>query len=460
MSCAFACNGTTNLCEQCDPGTPTMCSGNNMAVHCSSAGVQTTASCNLGCNAMSGDCNQCVPSTNFCSTDGTTSTACKANGTPGTMTSCAYGCQADSTKADAGKCKEIAPSNGLTLSCLTPAPAAGGLDVLADATIDPSAGTITGSGGITIPTGSFSTHAQTSGPTIGVFHLTHLTIAAGKTLTVQGGAAKNAIAFVVDGDVTIDGTLDASAALATPGPGASTTQVGGMGTGAGATKAGSGGGGFATAGGAGGGSTGTPAATGGIAGAAFGMPTLIPLQGGGSGGSPAGIQAGAGGGAVQITACGSIHVTGMIKATGGGGYGGTTGGGAGAGAGGGILLEAASVTVTGTLATNGGGGGGGGGGTPTTGGNSGGDGTTTTTPALGGTGGGTPKAGTGGAGAAGATAALDGAPSATNGGGGGGGAGRVRLNGVQFTATGTPAVTTTSGIITPATSTVGALGTQ
>ena len=131
----------------------------------------------------------------------------------------------------------------------------------------------------------------------------------------------------------------------------------------------------------------------------------------------------------------------------------------------GRMLEAASVTITGTLTTNGGGGGGGGG-TPTAGGNSGGDGTTTTTPATGGSGGGTPKAGMGGAGAAGTMAAQDGAASATNG-GGGGAAGRVRLNGVQFTATGAPAVTTTSGLITPqlgtgtsATFTVGPLLTQ
>jgi len=101
------------------------------------------------------------------------------------------------------------------------------------------------------------------------------------------------------------------------------------------------------------------------------------LQFGASGaGEPAGFLGGPGGGALQISACGSIDIgTGVVLDASGGGGGGGPGGeqtgfgglpgdgspGGGGGSGGTILLEASRVTVLGAIAANGGGGGGGGG---------------------------------------------------------------------------------------------------
>ncbi len=272
-----------------------------------------------------------------------------------------------------------------------------------------------------------------------------------------------AVVFVVSREVSVAGDIDLAgcSAGACPGPG------GGNGTLYTATGGGCGGGrggvtnnNNAGDSGGGGGAGGTNGAKGGdddengnvLAGGAGGLAcipeTLEPLVGGsgGAGGGPgviAGVRGGSGGGALQITAFGSIAISGVIDAAGGGGGAGGTdpngnnaGAGAGGGAGGGILLEAPSVTLaaTGILVANGGGGGGASNGTAS--GQPGQPGTRSTTPATGGASGN--GNGDGGAGAALAAPATPGENVVDgNGGGGGGGVGRIRIRAGTQMITGT-----------------------
>ena len=99
------------------------------------------------------------------------------------------------------------------------------------------------------------------------------------------------------------------------------------------------------------------------AGPVYGDADLVPLYGGSGGGAGADeIAAGGdGGGAIQISAGGTLTVNadGVIDASGEGGYGARRGGGGGGGAGGGVLLEAAAISIAGSVGAPGGGGGGG-----------------------------------------------------------------------------------------------------
>ncbi len=164
---------------------------------------------------------------------------------------------------------------------------------------------------------------QASLPEICVCRLDDLTV---RDLVVQG---PRTLAILASGSVTVEGTL-----LIAPGMGAtSTTPIDG-----------SAGGSFGTRGG-------------GESLAAYGSAALIPLLGGSGGGG----DNSRGGGALQITANGSLRVSGAITASGGGGAPNpsrpcrATGG----GSGGGLLLEATTVELPGLLAANGGGGSGG-----------------------------------------------------------------------------------------------------
>ena len=260
---------------------------------------------------------------------------------------------------------------------------------------------------------------------ISIFRFKSLTI--NGTVTLVGGRP---IALVVDGPVTIGGTVEAtglcSSSLAGPGGfngGASQHLAGlptvGGGSGAATSTTGGGGGGHGSIGGAGDGAAG---------GVAFGDSMITVLAGGGGGGAGGcgnnNCDGGGGGGALQIVSNTRITVqSGGINAGGCGGKPGTGGGdsGGGGGAGGTILLEAPEVIVAGTLAANGGGGGGGGGSTATAGGNA----------ALGTTGGsaggGDGNNEQGGSGAGTGVAAGSGG-NGTNPGGGGGALGRIRIN--------------------------------
>jgi hypothetical protein len=282
-----------------------------------------------------------------------------------------------------------------------------------------------------------------NGPELMVIHARDVQISAGATVHVIGSRPL----VILARRITVDGKLDASANLDTPGGGGYGPAMGGGAGGAGTHNgidhdSGGGGGGFGTAAGAGG-AAGTMAgcasgatATAGSAGIAMGSDVLGVLEGGAGGASGAmgmctASNGGAGGGAVQLSAYETIAITGVIAAGGGGGLGGVfcnnndAGAGSGGGAGGAIYLDAPMVMHDGLLAANGGGGGGGGcgpGGSGTPGGN----GTADTMAAAGGQVGGSCGA-PGGAGAVGGTAPEAGVDNLCdgNGGGGGGAVGRI-----------------------------------
>jgi hypothetical protein len=230
----------------------------------------------------------------------------------------------------------------------------------------------------------YSNVGQTGGPNVDILAFDGLTINSGFTLTITGS---NAVILAVYGNATIAGTISASAGGTTAGPGG-----GGPGSNSycGAIPqdsqnlqfGGGGGGGRAVAGGTGDRASGGSTDSGG---AASGSSTGTALVGGCSGniggnscnGSLTGSctseicqasdincsSAGAGGGAVQISASGTVSVTGTITTA---GAAGTThsgccqAGGGGGGSGGDIVLEGTSVTHGGTLNANGGVGGNGG----------------------------------------------------------------------------------------------------
>lgn len=289
-------------------------------------------------------------------------------------------------------------------------------------------------------------HAEFGGTELGVFAMSRLDVTPAGVLRLQGARAA---VFLVETDATIEGTIDGTGGCADPaqrscaGPGggaggtlaraATGCSPGQAGTthGPSGADSGGGGGGAGFAGAAGGDATvGSTTYAGGAAAPRCMTSELEPLLGGSGGGgggkgaTPQGAAGGGGGGALQLTAFGSITITGLITMAGAGGEGGgmaTNNGGAGAGGGGGgsILLEAPTLIVTGTLAANGGGGGGAS--SSSAAGQPGQSGIAKSTAASGG-------AGAGGSGGALDQSAQPGA-SMTNGnaGGGGGGAGRIFL---------------------------------
>jgi len=285
-------------------------------------------------------------------------------------------------------------------------------------------------------------------PDIGIYSMTGVVIEAGVTLIVRGNAA---LAFAVNGNVTIDGIIDfrgGTMSVASAGAGgyaggasSSCTGAGPGGGGQGSTGAdvGGGGGGYLMSGGTGGMRGGT---SGGAAGAGYGQTSLSPLLGGSGGGCGAGdvpyANGGGGGGALQISARGVIRInpSGVLNGGGGGGAGGSNdNGGGGGGGGGAVLLEAGRISIHGVIAVNGGGGGAGANaGTPGHGGQSG---QSSAAAANGGSAAGTGEPG-GNGGAGNSAAGLNGGnASAGNAGGGGGSAGRVRLRSDDINRNGT-----------------------
>lgn len=249
--------------------------------------------------------------------------------------------------------------------------------------------------------------------------------------------------LVVDGDATIAGSINLSAAASppdcpiTPADDGSASGPGGAGAG------------FATPGGAGGNNGDTATVVGPAGGGVIGNALLSPLRpgcAGGRGGRAAGSPGGGGGnggGGLEISSNAMLTIHGTITSGGGGGNAGmpqtllrtpfameaATGGGGG-GAGGAILLEAAQIDLAGAMICAAGGGGGEGGDpvTPSVGG--------TQAACGGGPGGAASVGGDGGSGGDGTTAPgaggtgrknLSGA--STGGGGGGGSPGRIRVHG-------------------------------
>jgi hypothetical protein len=255
------------------------------------------------------------------------------------------------------------PSSATTIDCNT--------------TYDSSKHAFTGwCSGQTLPTIA-SNVAQTGGPNLDILAFSSLTINAASTLTLMGS---NAVLFAVCGNATILGTIHADGAVGTSrsttagasGPGGDYKCGGSAGTSQGNDGhcSGGAGAGASAAGGTGAGGVGGSSAAGGTARA---NASLVPLYGGCSGGTSGSwacqTSGGGGGGALQISAAGTLSISGTVTAN--GGNGGTStcfaggcgangygGGGGGAGSGGAILLEGQNVaTAFSTITVSGGTGG-------------------------------------------------------------------------------------------------------
>lgn len=390
------------------------------------------------------------------------------------LTACTPGCQADQLTTCTGPtttcvlgcsstgnahCIGPTPSNGVDPAAA--APLSGTTTIAANATFDVDTGAITGgltrAAGAGIDGGIGYVQAPAFGPggvPLGIFVFHNLTVEAAATVRFTGTRA----AVLLVGDAAkIAGVLDVSAgqgARTTPGPGGGaggtdSAPAKGCGPGAPGKKSGTGDSG---GGGGGGGQTGGPGGAGppatfSVGGVQCLPPRLEPLQGGSGGGrgSPGttarSAGGGGGGGALQITALGSLEITGTINAGGAGADGGlasaTDGGsGAGGGAGGGILLEAPTVTIGATAIVVANGGGGGGGGGTTQAGLPGNNALVSTNPTDGG-GSGEITGGSGGTGGALTSPPDVGADGMTNGGGGGAGVGAIVIRGNMRTIGGT-----------------------
>ena len=205
-----------------------------------------------------------------------------------------------------------------------------------------------------------------------VFKYSSVTVQGGATVTFKNHASRAPVVWLVQGDVTINGTINLGGSsgvtppgLAEPGPGgarggtglyaASVLQGAGFGVGGGPASQG-----YNTWGGGGSygfvGSWGIPSA--------YGNPSLIPLIGGSGGGGTAGssgLGGGAGGGAILIACASNLTVSGAVRANGGTG---ASGSGtwccetyyAGSGSGGGVRLVAETLSGSGAVETIDGGG--------------------------------------------------------------------------------------------------------
>jgi hypothetical protein len=230
-------------------------------------------------------------------------------------------------------------------------------------------------------------------------------------LTVGGTAA---VAFIADGELTVDGELIVAADGVRAGPGASPIPSGIPPD----IDDGGGGAGYKELGGAGGDNV-----------ASFGTPIFPPRETTFLGGRSAGLGGGGGGGLMLISCHGTVTIRGVIDAGGGGGPGGhpttfrAAAGGGGGGSGGHVLIQAVSVVLEAAgIYANGGGGGGGGDGVDVAGGGAGANGTrSTTTAAAGGPGTGTGAAPGGNGGTEASLATSGGASTVNTGDGGGGG---------------------------------------
>jgi hypothetical protein len=255
-------------------------------------------------------------------------TVCNSDGMTTTTAACSVGCEASGTT-----CKTIVPSNGLG-PALAASAAQPDVVLPSGATINTDTGVVSDSGGAPIQLASLVVTNGTSSVRAFIAHSFGLS-----NVVVRGSAS---VAFVSEGAIAINGTVDASANGSAAGPGALEPPSSAVGV-AGATNGG-GGGGNALAG-----ATGSEGA-GGQAQTAF-----SPLAGGGRGGVGKGAGGG-GGGAIEFVSLTSIAVqtNGVVDVGGGGGQ--AIGGG---GAGGTIVFQSPTVQLDGTIAANGGGGGGG-----------------------------------------------------------------------------------------------------
>jgi hypothetical protein len=283
----------------------------------------------------------CEPGATSCTSDQLTT--CNADGKSQDMVDCTLGCE-DSAMS----CKTFEPANGLG-PALMQASAAQDIVFPSTITVNTDTGAIVDSSNASIAVTSLVVNQGSSA--IRVF--------VGKSFEIQNATVVGTmpVAFVASGPIKFEGLFDASANLASAGPGALELPAPSAGEN-GIPGLGGGGGGNATSGG-----SGAPKATSiGPISSKGGAPqtTFEPLIGGARGGDgdASGLDGGGGGGGVEIVSITSIEVvsTGAINIGGGGGGADGSGG----GSGGNIILQAPSITVDGTIAANGGSGGAGG----------------------------------------------------------------------------------------------------
>jgi hypothetical protein len=196
-----------------------------------------------------------------------------------------------------------------------------------------------------------------------VFKYTNVFVGAGATVTFSNHPSRAPVVWLVNGSVTIEGTVSVDGgtyqvapAVAEPGPGGFRGGIGrgstqwesgaGFGVGGGTRSYWSGdtsfpmGGSYGGPGGGGLGGVGQPI---------YGNASLVPLIGGsgGAGHGSGSYSGGGGGGAILIACGGTLLVSGTVRANGGGGFG------SGGGSGGGIRLVADSLSGPGTVSANG-----------------------------------------------------------------------------------------------------------
>jgi len=326
--------GTANACIAVSCSAPSefvKCDGDT-AVACNpGADGYDLTTCPMGCTPAAHGCNMCTPDSSYCSSGGVQH--CGSDGAPTTFDQCMNGCSMD----PAPHCLQIVPRY-VPDSCDTQA--SDDLDIGSNATFGTDLDTACTGGVI----------HQTAAPDICVVRNRTITIESAATLRVTGARL---LALVADTDLSVHGTLDASADMSTPGPGAC-DRTSGMGP---SSSSGGGGAGFKTAGGAGANPTTDGGANNG--GAASTDPAQLAVLVGG----PCAVSSGAGGGGLTLVSCsGTVTIDGTIDLGGGGGNGGskvvsTVVGAHGGGAGGNLIIQAFNVVITGNLYANGGGGG-------------------------------------------------------------------------------------------------------
>ena len=396
-TCGNACaTSVANAQPACVASACTFVCGNGFAL-CSEACVSVEAGCGTsvalgacavgGCNDQGGACSASGQSCHCTADAQCPSGKCVLIHGENDV-SCAAGCTG-SGPTDGFDCALASPgipsapaaaSFGYAPSNFTPGkytPPAGATTIDCNTTYDSSKHAFTGwCSGQTQPAIA-SNVAQTNGPNVDVLAFSSLTINSASTLTITGS---NAVILAVYGNATILGAIHADGAAGTSknssagasGPGANYKCGSSAGTSQGTDGhcSGGAGAGASAAGGEGAGGVGGGAAKGGVARA---NASLVPLFGGcprGASGSWACQTAGGGGGgALQISAAGTVSISGTVTAN--GGNGGTStcfmggcgsngygGGGGGAGSGGAILLEGQTVsTASSTISVAGGKGG-------------------------------------------------------------------------------------------------------
>lgn len=332
----------TCIAVACTPGEFETCR-EDQAITCNATGDDFELSlCPFGCGTSG--CLACGAGETSCVSGDLYS--CGEGGIPAFVESCRAGCVDD----ERPHCAYLEPKYAPDI-CDVPATqpelvfsSSGGLDPNLDTTC---------TGGVIEQPGTTS---------LCVVHYGTIRVEPGVVVSILGKPKKQGrvIMFVADHDLSIEGTIDASARGPTNGPGGGVLNSGG---GYGVDRGGGGAGG-ASMGGAGATDT-LPSNNGGLL--AVNPATLQSLVGGAS---PPQVfdssmnrdtSGGGGGGGVALASCrGKLSVSGVVAVNGGGGDGGDDfllKHGFGGGAGGNVVLQALEVEVTGKLFSNGGGGG-------------------------------------------------------------------------------------------------------